>query len=314
MPESPKRSEPRHPIAVVSSRTGLPQDLLRAWERRYGAVVPGRTTTGRRLYSDLDLEKLRLLKQAIEGGRRIGDVASLDVRELQQILREESPFFPASPESSGTGGAGVAADYVKKALESIETLEGGTLEALLRQASVEVSPLVLRNEIIRPVLQIVGERWRAGSLRIANEHLATAVIRSFLGSLRLNGGAPSRGPSIIVSTPAGQRHELGALLSALAAMEVGWEAVYLGPDLPAAEIAAAARVRGARAIALSLVGPTSDPRLREELTQLRELVGPEVSLFVGGAAASALGDVLGKIGARHLEEPRDLQAALEATS
>ena len=52
----------RHSIAVVSRRTGITQLVLRAWERRYKAVVPSRTESGRRLYSDADLEKLNLLQ------------------------------------------------------------------------------------------------------------------------------------------------------------------------------------------------------------------------------------------------------------
>jgi hypothetical protein len=70
--ESPMASEQeaRHPIGVVSTRTGIPQDVLRAWERRYSAVTPQRTETGRRLYSDLDLLRFRLLKAAVDSGRR----------------------------------------------------------------------------------------------------------------------------------------------------------------------------------------------------------------------------------------------------
>jgi hypothetical protein len=50
-----EEQKPRHPIGVVSRRTGLGQDVIRAWERRYGAVVPQRTDTGRRLYTDEDV-------------------------------------------------------------------------------------------------------------------------------------------------------------------------------------------------------------------------------------------------------------------
>ena len=58
MQEFPAAEQPRHPIQVVVRRTGLSADLLRAWERRYAAVEPGRTSTGRRLYSDRDIERL----------------------------------------------------------------------------------------------------------------------------------------------------------------------------------------------------------------------------------------------------------------
>jgi DNA-binding transcriptional MerR regulator/methylmalonyl-CoA mutase cobalamin-binding subunit len=309
-----KTTKARHPIGVVSSRTGLPQDVLRAWERRYAAVTPHRTDTGRRLYSDHDLEKLRFLKLAVESGRRISDVANLSVEELQTLVHEDVTAGVTAAPSRAEGGNGRAPGrYVEIALTAIENLEGGELDRLLRQASVDLSPPTLRNEVVRPLLETVGERWRTGSLRIAHEHLATAVIRSFLGALRLNGqGAPGSG-TVIVATPAGQRHELGALLAAMAALEVGWDAIYLGPDLPAAEIAASARQRGARAVALSIVCPANDPRVAEELRELRSLLGDSTAIFAGGAAAQSYDSVIAEIAGRRIEEPHFFQSALEAT-
>lgn len=101
------KTEPRHPIGVVSARTGIPQDLLRAWEKRYDAVVPGRGATGRRLYTDADIDKLRLLKRAVATGRRISDVAALSLEELKALTQEDRvetvPLAPARIDTSPTG-------------------------------------------------------------------------------------------------------------------------------------------------------------------------------------------------------------------
>jgi DNA-binding transcriptional MerR regulator/methylmalonyl-CoA mutase cobalamin-binding subunit len=312
MVEQPERETARHPIGVVSSRTGLPQDVLRAWERRYAAVTPHRTDTGRRLYSDRDLEKLSLLKRAVDSGRRISDVASLTIEALQVLVHEDSAATPTPRARTGAAGGRAAAGYVEEALEAIEALDGATLESLLRQASVDLAQPVLRNDVIRPLLEAVGDRWRAGTMRIANEHLATAALRSFLGALRLNGRGTESGPTLIVATPPGQRHELGALLVATAALEVGWDSVYLGPDLPAAEIASAVRQRGARAVALSLVCPARDPRVADELRELRDYVGEDVEVFAGGAAAESYAETLVEIGALRMDDTLEFQGALEA--
>jgi DNA-binding transcriptional MerR regulator/methylmalonyl-CoA mutase cobalamin-binding subunit len=309
--ESRETSEARHPIGVVSTRTGLPQDVLRAWERRYSAVVPHRTETGRRLYSDRDIEKLRLLRRAVESGRRISDVAGLSPQELRQLVREDVSAAPPDAAPPDHGEMRSAEQYVEAALSAIERLDGDELDRLLRRASADVSTPALRTRIVRPILETLGARWRDGSMRIVNEHLATAALRSFLGALRRNGHDPGAG-TIIVTTPAGQRHELGALLASLAALEVGWEAVYLGPDLPAAEIAAAVRQRNAAAVALSLVCPAHDPAIVRELQEIRHLVGTSVRIFVGGRAAASYDDALGRIGAVVLNETDDLRSALES--
>ena len=79
-------SETKHPIQIVARRTGLSVDVIRAWERRYNAVTPTRTETGTRLYSNNDVKKLTLLSWAISAGRRIGDVASLSINDLTQVI------------------------------------------------------------------------------------------------------------------------------------------------------------------------------------------------------------------------------------
>ena len=62
----------KYPIKVVSQMTGLSAFVIRAWEKRYSVVIPSRTETNRRLYSENDIEKLRLLNEAVQGGHNIG--------------------------------------------------------------------------------------------------------------------------------------------------------------------------------------------------------------------------------------------------
>src|SRR6185503_7274753 len=80
----------RHPMRVVTRRTGLSADLLRAWERRYKVVKPSRSEGGQRLYSDADIERLRLLYRATLDGRRLGQVAELSPQDLSALVRHDA--------------------------------------------------------------------------------------------------------------------------------------------------------------------------------------------------------------------------------
>ena len=71
----------RYPIRAVARLTGLPLDTLRAWERRYEAVVPERGPRGRQ-YTEAQVERLRLLKEAVDQGHAIGTVARQDTSAL----------------------------------------------------------------------------------------------------------------------------------------------------------------------------------------------------------------------------------------
>jgi DNA-binding transcriptional MerR regulator/methylmalonyl-CoA mutase cobalamin-binding subunit len=308
MSVSPTPDEPRHPIGVVSSRSGIPQDVLRAWERRYGAVVPHRSATRRRLYSDDDIRRFRLLKQLVDCGRRISDVATLPVDALERLVSEDRDAVVATAPRVPAG----ARELLQAGLEAVDRLDASRLRRILADASVAMSPASLRDDLICPLLHETGRRWRTGELRISQEHLATAVVRSFVGAWRTDTVAGAGSPCILIGTPSGQRHEIGALLAAVAAEEVGWRAIYVGPDLPAEEIAAAAQAATAGAVGLSLVGLAGDSAIHEELRRVRSLLGDGIPIFAGGDAAGSYGATLRKIGATILDGLGDFQAALDA--
>jgi methanogenic corrinoid protein MtbC1 len=166
--------------------------------------------------------------------------------------------------------------------------------------------------VIAPLAQTIGELWRDGGITSAHEHFASAVIRIFLGHAAKPFAGTESAPVLVVATPAGQIHELGALLVGAAAANLGWHVTYLGASLPAAEIAGAVRQNRARAVALSLVYPEDDPRLEGELTRLHESVPADVMILVGGRAAPAYRDVLEKIGATEVKDLTHLFSTLES--
>lgn len=302
----------RHRIAVVSRMTGLTQLLLRAWERRYEAVVPARTPTGRRLYADAQVDRLRLLKALTDAGHRIGDVARLSGADLQE-LAEQTP--PAAVIAAPPPVRPPAVDVLLgSALQAVADLDARSLEAVLDQGAVALSRPVLRRALIVPLLLEVGERWREGSLRVAHEHMASAIVRSFLAGLNQGRQAAPGAATLVIATPAGQMHEMGAILVSNQVVEEGWEVLYLGPNLPAEEIAGATVGRGARAVLLSLVYPLADPATMEQLRQLRRLLGESTPIFVGGQAASSYSEVLVEIDAKLIDTPEQLSAQLRSIS
>jgi len=272
-----------HPISVVVRRTGLSQDILRAWEKRYRAVTPLRTPTSRRLYTEDDVAKLRLLKQLVDGGRRISDVASLSLEELRSMASEDASEAVVAPRVVPRQAVG---SYLSACLEAVERLDRQGLEQALDAALVALSRPRLRTDVLVPLIQALGDRWQSGSWRVVHEHLASAVLRSFLWAMWRRSEPGPGAAAIVVATPAGQHHELGALLAAGVASDLGWRVVYLGTDLPAEEIAAAVQACNAGVVLLSLVYPVSEPGLIDEIARLRGLVGREVGIIAGGRAAT----------------------------
>lgn len=269
---------PRHPVRVVAARTGLSAHVLRAWERRYAVIAPDRSGTGRRLYSDADIERLVLLRVLTAAGESISQLARLSDRELARMAKARGPVPSISLAESEP--------WRVRALSAIQSIDAPTLRSELCRATLALGVPRFLAEVAAPVLVGVGERWHAGTLGIAEEHLATAVTREVLGWIRESSGAAPGAPGLVIATPAGQIHEGGALLAAAAAAAAGWRVTYLGANLPGKEIALAAERTGARAVALSLIHPAHDPRMGAELKAIRRGLSAGTLLLAGGSAAA----------------------------
>jgi MerR family transcriptional regulator, light-induced transcriptional regulator len=288
----------RHPIGVVAERTGLSQDVIRVWERRYGVVEPARTDAGQRLYSDADVERLRLLHAATLAGRSIGSVARLTTVELEQLVSEDSEARYKVPVDAGAGPGAAAvqpamfAVELERALALARQLDGHALEGMIRRAiAMHGVPDVL-DGLAAPLLRRVGEEWHAGRLTPAEEHLASASVHRAVMVAVSPGGAIPGAPVLVVATPAGERHEIGAILVAAAATASGWNVTYLGADLPALDIARTAHNVGASAVAISVVYLADRDRVLGELRALRGALAPDMRLLLGGGAAHLLAEQL----------------------
>ena len=306
------KDEAKYPIKAVSKLTGLSQHVIRAWEKRYQAIQPTRTGTNRRLYSEEEINRLRLLKEAIAQGHNIGNVANMDSEDLKTLITGNGSIAPAqTPPETAPDKPGVS-NYLDELIAATQSLDNKRIEHILLNASVTLSQPLLIDQLIIPFLQKIGELWQEGSLRIFHEHLASAVIRTFLADLLATIKTPSHAPILIVTTPSGQYHEIGALIVALTSASVGWQVTYLGPNLPAEEISAAAIEKNARIVLLSIVFPPDDPHLKLELERIRVLLPDDISIFVGGRATNSYLETLKKINATVFKEINELRTNLES--
>jgi MerR family transcriptional regulator, light-induced transcriptional regulator len=301
--------EPHHAIKVVAQRTGLSPHVIRIWEKRYRAVEPERTGTNRRLYSEEQIERLTLLRDVTQAGHSIGHVAKLPTLQLRHLARESLGFNGKTRPEPGAPPAATA--LLEECIAAVKALDSRSLQQSLERGAPQLGGQGLLQRVIAPLAQTIGDLWRDGTITAAHEHFASAVIRIFLGHATSPLIGSENAPVIVVATPSGQLHELGALLVGAAAANLGWHVTYLGASLPAAEIAGAARQNRARAVALSLVYPEDDPRLEGELARLRELLPPEVALLAGGRAMPSYRKALQKLGALQVQDLPQLCSILD---
>jgi DNA-binding transcriptional MerR regulator/methylmalonyl-CoA mutase cobalamin-binding subunit len=303
------RMEHKHQMKIVARRTGLSPHLIRIWERRYQAVTPERTQTGRRLYSEEDIERLILLRQATKAGETISQIANLPREELARLVAASTDLNPAA-DSPPIIDDNQAEYHLNQGIEMVRNLDSANLEARLLRASVVLGQQVFLEKVLQPLLVKTGDMWSDGSLKVAHEHLASAVIRSLLGSMFVTMRSEDSGPLILTTTPIGQLHEFGALMVSVIASSIGWRTMYLGPNLPTEDIAAAVAQRQASAVAISIVYPPDDPHLELELKKLHRMLGDKTQILVGGRSVRAYEKTLKEIEALVVTDLADLKVKL----
>ncbi|MDQ6911453.1 MAG: MerR family transcriptional regulator, partial [Verrucomicrobiota bacterium] len=220
--------KPIRTIKFVARQTGLTVHTIRVWEKRYGAVRPVRASNNRRLYTEEDVERLRLLREATMSGHAIGQIARESLGKLQNLVRDADAPRPSSRVKRVAHINQVAEVFREAAINVLTDFDTRRFLKLLDQAAVELgSPAVLQN-FIAPLAEQVGELWRGGELTVAHEHFATNHITEFLRTFARPYSESDTSPHFVLATPTGQLHELGATIAAAAARSHGWRTTYLG--------------------------------------------------------------------------------------
>lgn len=275
-------------IRAVSLATGINENTLRAWERRYQVVEPSRAADGRRLYSRQDIEKIGLLWNLVQRGHLISQLAPLSVSQLRKLCAELSPN--SEPVAAAEASESVSAMRLKDIISALQKFDLAALQRELNSVRFELSPKVTITQLILPLLSEVGERVADGTLSVAQEHLLSSLLRDYLGGLYqtlspyeyLDKSASMR---VMLTTREGDLHEFGILLAAILCRIRGHETYYLGPNMPAKDLAhACERFK----VKLLLVGLNKLPPEKELITagqflrQLDKLAPTRMTIAWGG--------------------------------
>ena len=186
------------PIGAVAQRTGLPLDTLRAWERRYGAVLPARGTRGR-VYTEEQIGRLQLLRQLVDQGHAIGQVAKLEDRQLRKLLGHEpvaggtgSPARRGVPVKQGStkqdsvdiGAPPLADEILAPLFEALDRYDyAATDRELSRLAAAVGQPREFVYSVALPLMRRIGQDWHEGKRSIAQEHMLTSLLSTVLSSM-----------------------------------------------------------------------------------------------------------------------------------
>ncbi|WP_295488608.1 MerR family transcriptional regulator [Accumulibacter sp.] len=264
-------------ISAVERDTGLGKDTLRVWERRYGFPRPTRDAHGERVYPAEQVERLRLMKRLIDQGYRPGRLFAASDEDFAELC-----MACASPRRCDGGqGEGV----IRQTIDLVKANEVLPLRQLLNQAMMRLGLQRFVIDVVAPLNDAVGDAWMSGEIEVFEEHLYTEQIKSLLRLAIGNLPTGGRAPRVLLTTPPDEQHVLGLLMvEALLALD-GATCISLGTQTPLADIQMAYRAHRADVVAISLSAAFPARQVGALVGQMRQMLPPEVELWVGGAGA-----------------------------
>ena len=287
------------PIRTVSEITGVNSITLRAWERRYGLLVPHRTPKGHRLYTQEDIDLIHQTVELLNKGISISQVKSHllpkhVIKKSQQAKKVEDI-------------SNVWAQYQQRILNAIVRFDTRALMATYNEV-LAIYPLdIVTTHLILPISRKLGDRWANQDGTIAEEHFFTQFLRNKIGARFHHQSFRQQGPKIIAACFPDEQHEIGLLIFCLAGSEHGYDIVTLGCDLPLTELQRVVMQTDADAIVLSATYKLSQTILKSELPELVKSV--EIPVFIGGNASVTNCDEIKNAGAEPIGQ--DIKHALQ---
>jgi methanogenic corrinoid protein MtbC1 len=231
---------PIYNLKAVVMETGLKPPTIRAWERRYGMPKPQRTEGGHRLYSQHDIDSLKWLierqaegvsiSHAVELWKALEDQGEDPLSEQESLIASETPVIMTPP--SGTEIAELREEWVAACLAFDRT----AAEQVMARAFALFPPDVVSVELLQAGLSEVGNLWYEGNASVQQEHFTSAMSVQRIEMLIAAAPPPLRPERIIVACAQDDYHVFGPLLLTYLLRRRGWDVLYLGADVPAAEL------------------------------------------------------------------------------
>jgi MerR family transcriptional regulator, light-induced transcriptional regulator len=209
-------------IRDLENISGIKAHTLRIWEQRYEILQPKRTDTNIRFYEEDDLRLLLSISMLNANGYKISHIAKMpaaDIHATCSKLRDVSDEF---------------SNLINLLLLAMIELDEERFDKALASSTLKYGFEDTMTRVIYPFFERVGILWQTGSVRPAQEHFISSLIRQKL-IVAIDAQAPVRGddiPKYVLYLPENEMHELSLLFASYILRSRKNKVIYLGQNVP----------------------------------------------------------------------------------
>ncbi len=212
----------RYTIKDLENLSNIKAHTLRIWEQRYGMLIPQRTDTNIRYYTDAELRYILNVSLLNQNGLKISKIATLSQDEIE---REVTRITNAKSDHESQISALVIAMIDLDEFAFIKIFNDSTVRLGFENTIIE---------IVFPFLEKIGNLWICGSIRPVHEHFISNLIRQKLivnihahpKQLKLNA------KRFVLFTPENELHEIALLFMYYILKSRQHDVIYLGLNIP----------------------------------------------------------------------------------
>ena len=279
-------------IKDIEVLTGIKAHTLRIWEKRYEIMVPERTDTQIRTYSDAELSFLLNISLLNKSGYKISKIAKLSTQEINDLVWK----IKVSNNLDHSGEK-----FILALIHLDELLFRDTLGDLIQEVGLENT---FTNHLI-PFLDRIGVMWLVGSITPAQEHFISNLIRQKIISEIDKLPIPdSSSAPLMLFLPEHEWHEIGLLYYQFLLRNKGLHTVYLGQSLPYESAIDCIRSLNPKAILTSWLTAVEDEFMVKYFEQLKSVVGDKI-IYAGGAQVNMKIDLIKSL-VTEIKQAKDL--------
>ena len=216
-------------IQFVANITGINPHTIRAWEKRYQAIVPNRDTNGRRLYNQQDIDRLNLLNGLVRNGNSISDIAKLSSTELEEIYQK---FIGDKKENTNSTYQVNLKELLSNMHMALEFFKLDIISHELAKACDALSPRELALEIIAPLVIKIRMMKQESKLTPKQRSAIFLIIKSHIIKKLFKVQSDTKDTrKIVIGAPEGELNEMGILIAALLCQGHRVDFYYLGSQV-----------------------------------------------------------------------------------
>jgi hypothetical protein len=258
-------------IKEVETLSGIQAHTLRIWEQRYNFIVPERTDTNIRYYTDEQLKYILNVAYLNQRGFKISKLADLTHAQINKEIEEKLE----SPEGEEI--------YIHSLHSSMIDFDELKFEKVFALATQKLGFVNLFNRVILPFLDNLGMLWRIGTINPAQEHFISNLIRKkiFASIDAIHPIANTPKKKCILYLPEGEFHELPLLLSYYLLKRQHHQVIFMGTSLPLLDLKKAVEFVKPDYLVTMLTMPMPDMTIDEYLEMIYSSFSP-CKLIVGG--------------------------------